>query len=178
MRREAAKRAPIDDDGRGPARRREKSLPPVASMAVLLFFVLMLTSCSRTPPDETPEGMVREFLDRIDRIESNPDEARVVYELLSARTKANLVERARRASTTSGREIPPEQMLAPGRFSLRFEPRKMRARLARERAIVDVVGIDPETDHTEVPCVLEEGRWRIEIPLPPLAPSERRPDAG
>jgi hypothetical protein len=121
---------------------------------------------------------VRELLDRIDRIESNPDEARAVYDLLSLRSKANLVERAHRASTTSGREIPPEQMLAPGRFSLRFEPRQMHARLAHDRAIVDVVGIDPVTDHAEVPCVLEQGRWRIEIPLPPLPPAERRPDAG
>jgi hypothetical protein len=134
--------------------------------------------CSRSPPDASPEGAVRELLDRIDRIESNPAEARVVYDLLSSRTRANLVERAHRASTTSGREIPPEQMLAPGRFSLRFEPRQMHARLLRDRAIVDVIGIDPVTDHAEVPCVLEQGRWRIEIPLPPLAPAERRPDAG
>jgi hypothetical protein len=69
-------------------------------------------------------------------------------------------------------------MLAPGRFSLRFEPRKMHTRVADERAVVDVTGIDPETDRAEVPCVLEDGRWRIEIPLPPLAPVERRPEPG
>lgn len=147
--------------------------------SIAVFLTLAVASaCSRTPPDATPEGAVHELLDRIERIESNPDEARAVYELLSSRSKANLVERAHRASTTSGREIPPEQMLAPGRFSLRFEPRKMHARLAHDRAIVDVVGIDPMTDHAEVPCVLEQGRWRIEIPLPPLPPAERRPDAG
>jgi hypothetical protein len=140
--------------------------------------VLVAVGCTRTPADATPEGTVRELLERIDRIESNPAEARAVYELLSVRSKANLAERAHRASTTSGREIPPEQMLAPGRFSLRFEPRKMHARISRDRAIVDVVGIDPTTDHAEVPCVLEQGKWRIEIPLPPLAPAEHRPDAG
>jgi SAM-dependent methyltransferase len=43
---------------------------------------------------------------------------------------------------------------------------------------VDVTGIDPETDRAEVPCVLEDGRWRIEIPLPPLAPVEKRPEPG
>jgi hypothetical protein len=146
--------------------------------SIAVFLTLAASACSRTPPDATPEGAVHELLDRIERIESNPEEARAVYELLSSRSKANLVERAHRASTTSGREIPPEQMLAPGRFSLRFEPRKMHARLAHDRAIVDVVGIDPMTDHAEVPCVLEQGRWRIEIPLPPLPPAERRPDAG
>jgi hypothetical protein len=121
---------------------------------------------------------VRELLDRIDRIETDPTETRAVYDLLSSQTKQNLIERARRASTTSGRDIPPQDMLAPGRFSLRFEPRKMHTRIADERAVVDVTGIDPETDRAEVPCVLEDGRWRIEIPLPPLTPVERRPEPG
>src|SRR4051794_27122785 len=135
-------------------------------------------ACARKAADLTPEGTVRDLLDRIDHVEADPAEARAVYGLLSSRSKANLVERARRASTTSGREVPPEQMLAPGRFALRFEPRKMHARISEGRAIVDVVGIDPETDRAEVPCVLEEGHWRVEIPLPPLAPVERRPEAG
>src|SRR5262245_50342990 len=136
------------------------------------------SACPRQPPDLTPEGAVRELLDRIDQTESDPGEVSAVYELLSSRTRANLIERARRASTTSGREVAPEEMLAPGRFSLRFEPRKMHTRVADERAVVDVTGIDPETDRAEVPCVLEDGRWRIEIPLPPLAPVERRPEPG
>jgi hypothetical protein len=139
---------------------------------------LVASSCTRKPADLTPDGAVRELLDRIDRTEADPAESHAVYELLSSRTKANLIERARRASTTSGREVPPEEMLAPGRFSLRFEPRKMHVRVADDRAVVDVVGIDPETDRAEVPCVLEDGRWRIEIPLPALTPMERRPDTG
>jgi hypothetical protein len=137
-----------------------------------------LSACQRKPPDLTPEGAVRELLDRIDRIETDPTETRAVYDLLSSQTRQNLIERARRASTTSGRDIPPQDMLAPGRFSLRFEPRKMHTRVADDRAVVDVTGIDPETDRAEVPCVLEDGRWRIEIPLPPLTPVERRPEPG
>ena len=144
------------------------------ALAILLF----VGSCTRKPADLTPDGAVRELLDRIDRTEADPAESHAVYELLSSRTKANLIERARRASTTSGREVPPEEMLAPGRFSLRFEPRKMHVRMADDRAVVDVIGIDPETDRAEVPCVLEDGRWRIEIPLPALTPMERRPDTG
>jgi hypothetical protein len=140
--------------------------------------IAALSACQRKPPDLTPEGAVRELLDRIARIETDPSEARAVYDLLSVPTKQNLIERARRASTTSGRDVPPQDMLAPGRFSLRFEPRKMHTRVAADRAVVDVTGIDPETDRAEVPCVLEEGRWRIEIPLPPLAPIERRPEPG
>ncbi len=143
-----------------------------------LAFLLLAGNCTRKPADLTPDGAVRELLDRIDRTEADPAESHAVYELLSSRTKANLIERARRASTTSGREVPPEEMLAPGRFSLRFEPRKMHVRMADDRAVVDVIGIDPETDRAEVPCVLEDGRWRIEIPLPALTPMERRPDTG
>ncbi|HEX9298016.1 MAG TPA: hypothetical protein VF881_19385 [Polyangiaceae bacterium] len=147
--------------------------------AALAFSLLVgMAGCARKAADLTPEGAVRDLLDRIDRVEADPVQARAVYELLSSRTKANLVERARRASTTSGRAVPPEEMLAPGRFSLRFEPRKMHARIAESRAVVDVIGIDPETDRAEVPCVLEEGRWRIEIPLPPMPPVEKRPEAG
>jgi hypothetical protein len=141
-----------------------------------LLAIAVASSCTRKAPDATPEGAVRELLDRIDRSVADPGETRAVYELLSAHTKANLIERARRASTTSGREVPPEEMLAPGRFSLRFERRKMLTRFADDRAVVDVLGIDPETDRAEVPCVLEDGRWRIEIPLPPLTPMDRRPE--
>jgi hypothetical protein len=147
-------------------------------LTVGLLTIGALSACQRKPPDLTPEGAVRELLDRIDRIETDPTEARAVYDLLSLRTKQNLIERARRASTTSGRDIPPQDMLAPGRFSLRFEPRKMHTRVADDQAVVDVTGIDPETDRAEVPCVLEDGRWRIEIPLPPLAPVEKRPEPG
>ncbi|HMI83662.1 MAG TPA: hypothetical protein VK550_06175 [Polyangiaceae bacterium] len=147
-------------------------------LTAALVAIGTLSACQRKAPDLTPEGAVRELLDRIDRIETDPTEARAVYDLLALPTRQNLIERARRASTTSGREIPPQDMLAPGRFSLRFEPRKMHTRVADDRAVVDVTGIDPETDRAEVPCVLEDGRWRIEIPLPPLAPAERRPEPG
>jgi hypothetical protein len=144
------------------------------ALAVVAWFS---QACSRKAPDMTPEGLVREFLDRVERAEGDPAQARAVYELLSDRTKAGLAERARRASAAGSRNVMPEEMLAPARFSLRFEPLKMRAHVADTRAVVDVVGIDPDIDHAEVPCLLEHGRWRIEIPLPPLAPAERRPES-
>src|SRR3954453_12903888 len=137
-------------------------------------FLTLAHACSRKPADGTPEGTVRDLLERIGRVDGDPAQARAVYELLSKRTQTNLTERARRASAASGREVPPEEMLAPARFSLRFEPRRMQARIADTRAVVDVVGIDPETDRAEVPCVLEGGRWRIEMPLPSLSPVEHR----
>jgi hypothetical protein len=139
---------------------------------------IVLTACAHKPADATPDGAVRELLDRVERMETDPTAARAVFDLLSSTTRANLTERARRATSTSGRDVPPPEMLAPGRFSLRFEPHRMHARIAESRAIVDVVGIDPDTDRAEVPCVLEDGGWKIEIALPPLPPVERRPEAG
>src|SRR5882672_11109500 len=110
-----------------------------------LLFMLAAAACARKPPDLTPEGAVRDLLERIERVEkrmeTDPAEARAIYELMSSHTKSNLIERARRASTTSGREVPPEEMIAPGRFALRFEPRKWHARIADNRAVVDVTGI-------------------------------------
>ncbi len=151
-----------------------QSLRGVRTVGLLVG--LALVSCARKPADLTPDGAVRELLERIKGTEVDPSEMHAVYELLSSSTKANLVERAKRASTTSGREVSPEDMLAPGRFSLRFEPRKWHARIADDRAVVDVIGIDPDADRAEVPCVLEQGRWRIVLPLPPLSPMEKRPD--
>jgi hypothetical protein len=145
------------------------------TISALALAVWLVQACSRKAPDMTPEGVVREFLDRVERVEGDPAQARAVYDLMSAKTQAGLVERAKRTSAASSRNVMPEEMLAPARFSLRFEPRKMHAHVTDTRAVVDVFGIDPDTDHAEVPCLLEQGRWRIDIPLPPLAPVERRP---
>ncbi len=143
-----------------------------------LVFALLLAGCAHKAPDTTPDGAVRELLERVQRIESDPTAARAAFKLLSATTRANLTERARRATSTSGRDVPPEEMLVPGRFSLRFEARNLRARIFEARAIVDVTGIDPATDRAEIPCVLEDSGWKVEVVLPPLPPVERRPEAG
>lgn len=148
--------------------------PKVRHIWITLFCAGL--SCSRKPPDATPEGAVRHLLEQMARAEANPAETRTVYDLLSSRTKANLVERARRATAATGREMLPHEMLAPARFSLRFDPVHMHARIAADRAVVDVTGIDPRTDHALVPCVLEDERWRVDIPLPPVVPLEHRPE--
>lgn len=133
--------------------------------------------CRRREPDETPEGVVEAWLERMSRIHGHPEDAAHAYELLSADAKKNLQERARRASAATGRKMTPESMLAPSRFSLRFSPRTMRARVAGDRAVVEVSGSNPQ-ERAEVPCVLEEGRWRVDLVLPPLPVIEKRPDGG
>lgn len=117
------------------------------------------------------------WLERMSRIHGHPEDAAHAHELLAADAKKNLQERARRASAATGRKMTPESMLAPSRFSLRFNPRTMRSRVAGDRAVVEVIGSNPQ-EHAEVACVLEEGRWRVDLVLPPLPAIEKRPDGG
>jgi len=112
------------------------------------------------------------------RVHGDPEDAALAYEFLSAETKKNLEERARRASAATGRKMTPESMLAPSRFSLRFTPRSMHPRIAGDRALVDVVGASPDVEQAQVPCVREQGRWRVNLVLPPLAEIEMRPGGG
>jgi hypothetical protein len=135
-------------------------------------------SCEHPAPDATPEGAGRELLDRLERAEANPVEVHAVYQLLSASTRTSLDERARRASSAIGRPMSGADMIAPSRFALHFKPRQMHAHIEGDRSVVEVVGIAAAIDHASVPCVLEGGRWRVEIAPPPLYPTEFRPDGG
>ena len=159
---------------RGP---HDHSRLPSCSRRALLVGLLAL-GCSRRRPDATPEAVVREWIDRMQRVHGSPEASRAAYALLSQAAKANLEERARRASAATGRKMEPEQMIAPSRFSLRFVPRQLTSRIAGDTAIVEASGADPEVEHASIRCVREEGAWRIDLQLPPLPPVERRPDAG
>lgn len=138
------------------------------------LLLLSIFACSRTPPDATPEGAVRELIERMEQNDGAPERASAAYELLSETTRANLIERAKRASSATGRPIPPEQMLAPSRFVLLFRPQQIEARIEGDRAFVDVFGADPAVDRARIPLVREGERWRIELGLPELPPVERR----
>ncbi|HEU4408314.1 MAG TPA: hypothetical protein VFS43_23830 [Polyangiaceae bacterium] len=137
--------------------------------------LLALAACRRQPLDATPEGVVREFFDRMRRLQSDPKDARAVYELLSRPAQANLAERARRASAATGKRMGPEQMIAPAYFFPRFQAQRWSTRVAGERATVELLGVDPAEERASVPCVREEGHWRVDLALPSLPPVERRP---
>jgi hypothetical protein len=64
-------------------------------------------------------------------------------------------------------------MLVPSRTRFRYTPQSFEARVVGKYALVDVLGVSPQ-DVVRVPCVLENERWRIDLPLPELAPLPRR----
>jgi len=104
-----------------------------------------------------------------------PKAARAAYELLWGEAKRGLAERAKRAGAVAGRDVAPESMIAPTRFSLSFQPKRYTARIDGDWAVVSITGESPSQYH-EVKCVREDGRWRVVLVIPPLPPIQRRPD--
>ncbi len=146
-----------------------------AALRVLLLCiaVALLPACQADAVDGRPERVVEEFVARMQRVHGDSKAARAAYELLWSEAKQNLAERAKRASAVAGREVAPEDMLAPSRFSLTFTPKRYSARVDGDWAVV-VVGGETESQRAEVKCVREEGAWRVVLTLPPLAPIQRR----
>jgi hypothetical protein len=146
--------------------------------AVLLSVALAaapLTACQRAPVDETPEQVVEEFVTRMQRVHGDSKAGRAAFELLWSEARRSLAERAKRASDVAGREVAPEDMLAPSRFSLTFSPKHYTARVDGDWAVVTVAG-ETESQRAEVKCVREEGVWRVVLTLPTLPPIQRRPE--
>lgn len=144
-----------------------------AKVTVLLL-AAALAGCGRRAPNTTPDGAVRELVERMRRVQGDPAEAKAAYELLSKRAQQNLVERAKRYSAASGKAIAPEAMIVPSRFLLRFEPQRYTAQIGGAAARVDVIGLIAG-DRASVPCVFEDGGWRVDLALPPLPPVQMRP---
>jgi hypothetical protein len=142
--------------------------------SLLLFGLLVLSACGQRKPNATPEGAVREVVERMRRVQGDPQAAKTVFELLSKRAQDNLTARAQRYGAASGRAIAPEAMLVPARFALRFEPQRYTPRISGPSAVVEVAGLDP-SDAAIVPCVLEQGGWRVDLALPPLPVVQVRP---
>jgi hypothetical protein len=135
---------------------------------------IALAGCSRRPPNATPDGAVRELVERMRRLHGDPTDAKAAFELLSRRAKDNLATRAQRYSAATGKAIAPDAMITPSRFLLRFEPQRYVAQVAGVHALVEVAGLLPE-ERAQVPCVYEEAAWRVDLALPPLPPVQKRP---
>lgn len=145
--------------------------------AALLCACLALAGCGRRAPNSTPDGAVRELVERMRRINGDPADAKAAYELLSKRSQQNLIERAHRYSDASGKAIAPEAMLAPSRFLPRFEPQRYVSQITGTYAHVDVLGLLPD-QRARVPAIFEDGVWKVELVFPLLPPVQMRPGSG
>lgn len=154
-----------------PRRKREHAVLGAA------LVVACMASCARDVGEESPERAVSQLVDRLQRVHGNPEAARAVYDLLWAEGRANLDERARRASAVMGRQVAPEEMIAPSRAWLAFRPQRYETQVRGQWAIVTVTGESPGTQRHEVRCVEEEGRWRVVVELPEVSPIQKRETA-
>jgi hypothetical protein len=107
------------------------------------------------------------------RVHGDPQKSRAAYELLAATAQSNLRQRADRATAATGRRVTPEEMLAPSRFYLDFQPHTWSTEHGPDWALVKVEG-DSGRGSSQIRCVREQGHWKIALELPDLPPVERR----
>lgn len=136
------------------------------SRPTFAFALLAACACSRPPPEATPDGALRVFLDDMDTAGDDPNAMRRAYERLGPAARANLAERARRTSRLQGRQVQPPDMLAAGLFGLAFRPKVMHPTVVGDRATVEVLGEDPQAEHASVVCVREGAEWHVEPGFP------------
>lgn len=146
-------------------------------LLALLALGVSLSGCRRESVDDDPERLVREFIARMQRVHGNTKNSRAAFDLMWAPAQRNLTERASRASALAGRKVAPEEMIAPTRFTLRFEPKRISSTQTGDRALVVVQGDPPQRDSREIRCAREDGRWRIVLDFPVLPPIQKRPNS-
>lgn len=135
---------------------------------------VFFTGCAPRPANATPEGAVREFIDRMRDVGGDPAAAKAAFGIFSKRTRQNLAERAQRYSAASGKTIAPEAMIVPSRFIIRFEPQRMTSTVVGSHALVEVTGLGAD-DRAKVTCTFEDDGWRVDLELPPLPAVQVRP---
>jgi hypothetical protein len=144
---------------------------------VLCVSALSSVACEGEAVDGRPERVVEEFVLRMQRVHGDAKAARAAYELLWSEARRNLGERAKRASAVSGRKVAPEEMIAPSRFVLRFEPKQYRAEVQGDWALVTLSSDGPDVQHQSLKCVREDSGWRVVLELPSPGAIQKRPDA-
>lgn len=145
---------------------------------VALAFLLALLACRHKEADATPEGAVRAWLDLMEGAAEDPQAAKQAFAMLGPKARHNLEARAERASRILGRHVEPEDMVAWGRFGLRFHPDAMATTITGDDAAVTVTGADPTNQRVVLACHRDGEHWRIEPDLPEQAELPHRPDAG
>lgn len=137
---------------------------------VLFSLPLLLIGCDSSSANGSPEHVLSQFLEAMDRSSNDIDALQEAYGLLDSKAREGLKARALKAETLTGRSFEPWKMLAQGRFRLRFLPAQrkgMRAEIKGNRAIVIVTGTKSE-QRAEVPMVREKDGWKLELPIPEI----------
>lgn len=139
---------------------------------VLALVGAWLSACGGAA--DSPEEVFHAFASAM--AASGADEARLeeAYALLAAPSRSVLRARAAQATQLAGRDVPPWEMLVPGRFTPRFVLRPyggVRARVEGDRAVLTLRGRE-EREQAEVHLVREAGAWRLLLGLPGEAKPE------
>lgn len=142
------------------------------SPALLLLCGGFLGACQQETQERGPEDVVSEFVNTMRRAHGNIRDGEAAVALMWEPARENLEERARRASALSGRELSAGEMIVPSWFALHLSPERIEARRDGEWAEVTVYGAGEES--VQLRCVQEEGKWRVALELPPLAPIRHR----
>lgn len=143
----------------------------VSARGLLLLGVSL--GCAQHAEEGSPERAVQEFIDRMQRVHGDVQKSKAAFDMLAAEARTKLEERAERASAAVGRVVKPEEMLAPSRFYLSFQPRAWSSRSGPGWAVVTVEG-ESAKERREVRCLQENGEWKVVLELPDLPPVERR----
>lgn len=138
------------------------------SMHPRIALLALVVACSHPSADATPDGAVRQWLDRMEASSDDPHAIREAYDLLGPKARATLEDRAKRTSQLQGHRFEPWEMLAAGRFGMRFRPKSMKALVADNHATVQIFGDEPDSERANVQCVLEGAAWRVEPDLPAM----------
>lgn len=147
--------------------------------AAWLGLALAISGCNSPAESQGPEEVVREFFTRMAQVHGNPADAKLAYELMWSKARQNLGERAKRASAAAGRQVAPEEMIAPSRFSMAFVPQTYRlGRRQHDLAEVIVSAEQPRRQSEKVWCKLEDGQWRVVVRLPPVSPISKRTETS
>jgi len=129
--------------------------------------LVLLVGCGKGRVDGTPEAAVRSMLERLENSSTDPRQTKEAYALMGPNARAQLQERAARATRLQGRRVEPYEMLAPGRFGLRFRPKRMKTQLTGDTATVTVEGTE-SAQSASISCVREAEGWRVEAEFPEL----------
>ncbi len=141
----------------------------MARAVLLLALSVLCAACGDEPVDATPEGALRAFLEAMDRSDQDSHAREEAYHLLAAESRERLERRAELATSLGRRRFEPWEMIAQGRYRLRFEGRGadgLESVVDGDRAEVIVRGAAGQ--EARVPMVRENGHWRIELAIPEM----------